>query len=193
MHTTNKKMKKSNLILLGALGAIIFFSLTFQLSVHSYVRKGKADMIPVEMVKATRNLPSFSGISTKDNIKIIFQQTDLTQLRIEAPNYLIDSISTVVYNEELTISVSKKLRNNDSITIRINNPFLNSLKLGGSSHFETGKKVSGKTLELVFSDESSGILELSYDSVRQNNTSSGTFTIKGDIQEIDLTQNKKQD
>ena len=48
MHTTNTKMKKSNLILLCALGMAIFFTLVFQLTVHSNVRKGKSNEVAVK-------------------------------------------------------------------------------------------------------------------------------------------------
>lgn len=186
-------MKKSNLILLSVLGALLFFSLAFQLSVHSHIRNGGANKVPIKMVSEDRSMPSFNSISVDSRVKILFQQRETPNIAIEAPNHLIDSINTSVLNEELVIEVIKKLKKKDSITIRIDNPELTSLKLGSQAHFKTMGKVSGEKLNLIFYDESSADMELSYDFLKHENTSTGIVNIKGKINQIDFNNEKKEE
>lgn len=186
-------MKKSNLILLSALGAVFFFSLAFQLSVHSYVREGDAHKVPIRMVSENRLVSSFNSISIDSRIKVLYQQKETPSLTIEAPNHLIDSINTSVLNEELTIEITKSLKKKDSITIRIDNPELTSLSLGGKAHFKTLGKISGEKLNLMFSDESSADLELSYNLLKHENTSTGIVNINGKINQVDFSNKKKEE
>lgn len=185
-------MKKSNQILLGALGAILFFSLAFQLSVHNYVREGKTTKIPTKIKLETRETAYFENITVQKRIKVLFHQNDTSKVRIEAPGYLIDSITTIVKNKELTLGLTIKLKKKDSIIIHINNPVLTNLKLSSKAHFETIGKVSGENLKLEFIEESSANLELLYESIKYTNTSKGEVIINGDINKINLTQFKKQ-
>ncbi|MGW9686638.1 GIN domain-containing protein [Flagellimonas sp. 2504JD1-5] len=185
-------MKKSNLILLGALGAALFFSLVFQLSVHSNVKKEKANEVPVEALTESRAVPHFEGIAIKNRIKVTFSQSEDTQVVVEAPNYIIDSISTAVVDKKLIIESFKKLRKKDSITIQINHPTLKILELNDDSHFETNGQISGEHLNLIFKDKSSGNLNLSYDFVTYINNTEGKVNLQGEIKKIDLNSNKEQ-
>ena len=110
MHTTNTRMKKSNLILLCALGMAIFFSLVFQLTVHSNVRKGKSNEVAVKTMSESRDIPYFDKIVVKNRIKVIFRQNDTSSVLVEAPNYIIDSISTTVTNNELILAGEQKIK-----------------------------------------------------------------------------------
>jgi hypothetical protein len=186
-------MKKSNLILLSALGALLFFSLAFQLSVHSYVRKADANKVPTKTVVENREVSSFNGISVNSRIKVLFKQTDVPSLTVEAPDHLIDSISTSVLNEKLVIEIIKKMNRKDSITIRVNNPELVLLKLGSEAHFKTVGKISGEELNLMFTDESSADMELSYDFLKHENTSTGIVNIKGKINHVEFSNKNKEE
>ncbi len=192
MHTTNTKMKKSNLILLVALGIALFFTLVFQLSVHSNVKKAEANKVAVEIISESRATFHFNGIVSKNRVKVIFNQSEDSKVVVEAPEYIIDSVSTFVVNQKLVIQVSEKLKKKDSILIHIDHTALNSLELNDSSHFETNGQISGENLHLEFKDESSANLNLSYDFVKYINNTEGTVNLQGEIKEIELASNKKQ-
>ncbi|WP_420322909.1 GIN domain-containing protein [Flagellimonas sp.] len=185
-------MKKSNLILLGALGIALFFSLVFQLSVHSNVKKEKANEVPVEIISESRTIPYFEGIKAKNRVKITFRQSTASKVVVNAPNYIIDSVSTTVIDKQLSIEVSKKLRKRDSILIQIDQPALTHLTLNNDAHFETIGSVSGENLHLEFKDESSANLNLSYDFVKYLNNTKGEINLQGEIKKIDLIANKEQ-
>ncbi|WP_190809093.1 DUF2807 domain-containing protein [Flagellimonas sp. S3867] len=185
-------MKKSNLILLVALGIALFFTLVFQLSVHSNVKKAEANKVAVEIISESRATFHFNGIVSKNRVKVIFNQSEDSKVVVEAPEYIIDSVSTFVVNQKLVIQVSEKLKKKDSILIHIDHTALNSLELNDSSHFETNGQISGENLHLEFKDESSANLNLSYDFVKYINNTEGTVNLQGEIKEIELASNKKQ-
>ncbi len=185
-------MKRSNLILLGALAAIVFFSLIFQLSVHSYVKKTKANQKPVEMISQTREVSNFTKIKAEGPMQVLFEQDMNSALEIKAPNYIVDSVQTKITDQTLEIAVGSKLKKKDSIIVQITNPELQALTLGSKTHFETVGEVSGTHLYLRFNDNSSGNLNLKYDSLKHENYSTGTVILNGKVTSINLTENKEE-
>nr|WP_298790446.1 DUF2807 domain-containing protein [uncultured Allomuricauda sp.] len=185
-------MKKSNLILLGALGIALFFSLVFQIVVHSNIKKAKANEIPVEVITETRVVAPFDAINASNRLRIVFLQSDESKVIVNAPNYIIDSIGTTVVNRKLIIEASKKLKKKDTIVIQINAPLLTSLELNNKVHFEADTPITGENLHLEFNDESSGAFNLSYDFVSYINNTDGAVTLKGEIEKIDHISNTKQ-
>ena len=185
-------MKKSNLILLGALAAIVFFSLIFQLSVHSNVKAIKANQKPVEMISQIREVPAFVGINAEGNVRILFTQDSIMELKVNAPSYIVDSVQVSVSNQTLDLKVGSKLKKKDSIVVQITNPELQALNLGSDVHFETVGEVTGNHLHLKFTKNSSGNLNLSYDSLKHENNSTGTVILNGKITAIDLSENKEE-
>lgn len=185
-------MKKSNLILLGAVVAIVFFSLIFQLSVHGYIKKERANQKPVEMVMEMRDTPAFTAISAKGRVKIKFEQDTTRFVQIHAPNYILDSLFTKVNESRLDIELGVGLKKKDSVLIHITNPSLNGILLHTNASFETLEMISGSNLELDFKDESSGKLELNYTHVTYRNTTTGSVDLKGEIANIKLEQNMNE-
>lgn len=185
-------MKKSNLILLGALGTALFFSLVFQVAVHSNIKKGKANEIPVEIISEFRTVSYFDAIKATNRVKIVFNQNDTVKVVVKAPNNIIDSVSTKVVNKKLVINTSNKLKKTDSVLLLIDAPMLTKLELNDNSHFETNGSISGEKIHLEFKGESSGNLNLSYEFVQYLNNSEGEINIKGEINQIDLISNMKQ-
>ncbi len=185
-------MKKSNLILLGALGTALFFSLVFQVAVHSNIKKGKANEIPVKITSEFRTVSYFDAIKAANRVKIVFNQNDTVKVSVTAPNNIIDSVSTKVVNKKLVINTSNKLKKTDSVLLHIDAPMLTKIDLSDNSHFETSGQISGERLNLEFKDKSSGNLNLSYDFVRYINNTEGTVNLQGEIKKIDFVSNKKQ-
>ncbi|MEM8999282.1 MAG: DUF2807 domain-containing protein [Bacteroidota bacterium] len=186
-------MKRSNLILLGALGGILLFSLVFQLRVHLYVRQGAANWKPVRTITQNRDVPHFSAITAEGQLTIRFEQGETPNLSIKAPDILLDSIRTEVQEEKLIISMNRKPRKKDSVIISIETTELEELILSGNTHFETIQQVFGKNLILDFKDNSSVNLKLVYNSIQQVNNSTGTIRINGEVKKIDFTQNPKEE
>lgn len=183
-------MKKSSLILWGALIAILLFSFIFQLSVHSYVKEGKALIKPVQMLTQNRQLAHFKAIKANGRLKIIMEQQDAVAIQVNAPDYIIDSIRTLIVDDILDISVVSSLKKKDSIVLRISNPEFHGLKLSSEVSVESVGILSGTNLDLKFSDKSSGKLELSYEQLNYSNTSTGSVNLNGKINQLNFMEEK---
>ncbi|MEX0363344.1 MAG: DUF2807 domain-containing protein [Allomuricauda sp.] len=185
-------MKKSSLILWGALIAILLFSFIFQLSVHSYVKEGKALMKPVQMLTQNRQLGHFIAIKANGRLKILMEQQDTVAIQVNAPDYIIDSIGTLIVNDTLDITVASSLKKKDSIVLRISNPEYLGLHFSSEASVESVGTLSGANLDLKFSDKSSGKLELSYEQLNYNNTSTGSVQLNGKINQLNFMEEKNK-
>ncbi|TMU56914.1 GIN domain-containing protein [Flagellimonas algicola] len=183
-------MKKSSLILWGALIAILLFSFIFQLFVHSYVKEGKANIKPVQMLKQNRQLSHFTVIKASGRLKILMEQQDAVGIEVNAPDYIIDSIRTLIIDDTLDISVVSSLKKKDSIILRISNPEYHGLQFSSETSVESVGTLSGTNLDLKFSDKSSGNLELSYERLNYTNTSTGSVNLNGKINQLYFMEEK---
>lgn len=183
-------MKKSSLILWGVLIAILLFSFIFQLSVHSYVKDGKANRKPVQMLTQNRPLAHFTAIKASGRLNILIEQQDSAAIQVNAPNYLIDSIRTVVINDTLDISVVSSLKKKDSIVLNISNPEYHGLHINSEVSIESDGILSGTNLDLSFSDQSSGKLKLSYEHLNYSNTSTGSVHLNGKVNQLNFMEEK---
>ena len=179
-------MKRSNLILLGALGAILLFSTAFQLTVNRYAHvienRPKSDT----WNSTTRNVDAFTKVSTDSDITLVYQKGAESQLEIKTNVLFLDSITTQVEQGTLKIDVLKTLKRKDSIAIVITNPTLTSIALGGESHLIGKDTLKGNRLTLELKEKSSANIILDYAKVEYSNTSSGTVNIKGILNQINI-------
>ncbi|WP_073176266.1 GIN domain-containing protein [Flagellimonas flava] len=185
-------MKKSNLILIGALVALFFFTLLFQLTVHSHVKKEKAAIKPVEILTRNRDIDEFSFITADGPVTVVFTQSPTRNLQLKTPNYFMDSISTVVQNNMLSINLGKGLKSKDSVVIRITNSSLAGLLLQSKAVFNSDGELSGDSLSLEFKDESAADIQLNYGTIHYSNSSTGQISLEGNLSQIKLKEHMKE-
>ena len=179
-------MKKSNLILFGALGAILIFTLAFQLTTHRYIKEEDRKRATATRVTKERTITPFKGISTVAPIKIILVQDSLQEIQVEAPNYLIGSIKTSVKNDTLSIETSNDIRKRDSVKVHVTLKTLEHLQLGSHSVVESKDTIVGNELNLQLKGHSAAQLLLKYERMNYGNTSDGLVDISGDIKNIKI-------
>ncbi|MEK6152413.1 DUF2807 domain-containing protein [Flavobacteriaceae bacterium 3-367] len=180
-------MKKSNLIIWGAIAVVFIFFTAFQLRVHGYVRKGAPKEDLGDRRSEARTLMDFKTLSVGKGLHVYFQQDSLGSLRLEAPEKLLPEIQVVQGPYTLNITGTQRIRKVDSIKIFLSNPFLDTLKVGTQSHFETNGVVWGKEVVLEFEGNSTGVLQLSYTRVKCIGSSDSKVKITGDSKEIDFS------
>ncbi len=179
-------MKKSSLMVLIALGVILFFFMSFQFSIHRYVKKGA---IPEDHVFVTKSIQveGYTKINIDHHIKAFFKQDSAKHVQIEAPKNLMSYIEARVHNDELTIKKTKRTSSEDSILVFITNPRLDQLIINNGASFETKSRVSGEKLLLKFGNRCHGKLELSYALVKCNVSDNAKIKITGSSKEIDFS------
>lgn len=180
-------MKKSNLIIWSAIAVVFLFFTAFQLRVHGYVRKGAPKEDLGDRRSEVRTLTGFKTLSVGKGFYVHFEQDSLGSLRLEAPEKLLPEIQVVQGPHTLTITGNVRIRRKDSIKIFLSNPFLDTLKVGTQTHFETIGAISGKELTMEFMGSSTGTLQLSYSRVKCIGSSNSKVKITGDSKEIDFS------
>ncbi|WP_299213969.1 DUF2807 domain-containing protein [uncultured Aquimarina sp.] len=179
-------MKRSNLILLGALGAIFLYFTVLQFSTHNYVRNGVIEEAG-SVISETRKISDFISIDVRDNMRVYFKQDSITQVTIEAPENFIPHIKTKVNQGTLMIEKIKSINTDDTIKVFISNHHLDSVKVRSTAHFKTIGIVTGKELILEFRGESTGDLEVTYELVKCKTTSDANIKLKGNSKEINFS------
>lgn len=189
-------MKRSNLILLSVLVVIIFFFLAFQLSVHRYVvkeeREEKAIVMNRNIITEKRSISNFSKISVSHGIKVFFKQDSTIELEVETLENLMPYIKTEVHDGKLVIEKVERIKQKDTIKVFISGNKLDEISVGTGVYFETIEKVSGKDLKLEFSSDSTGNLELYYESVQCKTAPGCTVKLTGDTEEVNFTTYHKK-
>ncbi|WP_298544009.1 DUF2807 domain-containing protein [uncultured Aquimarina sp.] len=179
-------MKRSNLILLGVLGAVFLYFTILQFSTHNYVRKGVIEEAGT-IISEIRNISNFRSIDIQDNMRVYFKQDSMTQVTLEAPENFMPHIQTKVNQGTLVLEKIKRMNTDDTIKVFISNHHVDTIKVGATAHFKTMGVVTGKELILEFREESTGDLEVTYELVKCKKTSDANIKLTGNSKEINFS------
>ena len=185
-------MKKSNLILFGALAAILIFTLVFQLTTHHYMKKEDRERTTATRVGEERSVASFKSIKSIGALSIVLVQDSLHKVRVEAPNHLIDSVRTNVVQDTLFVESKKNIKKRDSVLIYITLKSLKHLGLDTYSSIESKGSISGNELNLELKGQSTAKLLLNYEHMQYSNSSDGAVDVSGDIKNIKIVNVQKE-
>ncbi|WP_299536187.1 DUF2807 domain-containing protein [Ulvibacterium sp.] len=180
-------MKRSNLMVLGALGALFVFMTALQVRMKGYVKE-EVQRDYGKFIQNARKVSEFRAIVVGDGIQVDFEQTPQTTIRIEARENLMSFVQTEIIGETLIIEKTKEMRGKDSVRVFISNAHLDSLKVGPGASFTTLGAVSGEDLKLIFRGESEGDMELNYELVQCSFSSDAEVGITGNSKEIKFSK-----
>ncbi len=180
-------MKKSNLVLIIAVVLLAFFFFAFQKIMHDYIDKVDRNKVNLAVKEEVRDVSGFKNIYNEEGAYIYFIQDSITQLKIKAPENLLPFVKIKISGDTLRIENAKEIRKRDSVQIFIHNSVLEGVVMHSGTAFETMGQVSGKDLNLLFSNESYGALDLSYESVRSKAKSGAKVNIKGNSNQVDFS------
>ncbi|WP_425237492.1 GIN domain-containing protein [Ulvibacterium sp.] len=180
-------MKTSNLIVLGALGAIFVFMTALQVRMRGYVKEEVLQDYG-NFIKKNREVSEFKRIVIRDGIQVDFKQSPETTISIEAREDLMSFIKTETVEETLILEKTKQMRGKDSVKVFVSNARLNSLNVSSGASFVTLGMVSGNDLKLVFRGESEGNLELNYESVQCTFSSDSEVSLTGNSKKINFSK-----
>ena len=182
---TNIQMKKSNLILLFAFAVLVLLTLSFQLSVHGYVVKGENKDIGA-FIDQDRSLPPYTAMNVSGNIKVLFTQDQRASLLVRAPKNAMDSVKTIVKDNELQIHKNIRVYGTDTITIVISNPKLEAVALDTNAHLNGMNTISGDSLSLTVKGKSKLSMQLAYRLVHCTKDKASQINLQGDTRKINF-------
>ncbi len=180
-------MKKSNLVLVIALVLLAFFFFAFQAIMHDYIDKVDRRKVVSNFEEEVRSVSAFKSMYIYQNAFIFFEQDSVAKIKVKAPEGFMSYVKTEVRGDTLIIANTKEIREKDSVKIFISNPVLVEINMNSGTSLETIGQISGTNLKLQFSNESNGVLDLSYQSVTCKAESGSKVKIKGDSKNINFS------
>ncbi len=181
-------MKKSKRIVLASLLPIAFFFLSFQWSMHRYMDTEPFDEKPDKIVSRTREIGRFNQLSVGEGIQVFFKQDSMPgRLRVEAPESSISRLREALKGTKLYLELPENTRSKAGIKVYLNNQDLKQLNVAKGGAFTTVDTLAGQHLKLTFLDNSSGTLQLSYQSVKCEAAPGAKVRITGNSKQIDFS------
>ncbi|TVQ17273.1 MAG: DUF2807 domain-containing protein [Bacteroidetes bacterium] len=181
-------MKKSNLILLIALGIIIIISITgifvLKSNLFATITFGEGNIVQSE-----RDIPSFEKIKINGRYNVYFTQDSPRELIIFTEENLHEFIRTDVRNNELYISSSQPIRSNSEIRIELSNDFLTHVEVSASGKFFTTRAIALPLLHLTANAGSTMDVEGIFESLFALQNAGATLKLRGETDKLNLESN----
>ena len=141
-------MKKSNLILLIALGIsivlIVAFLISLRINLSAAFQRGDGNIL-----EQMREINDFEKVRIKGNYIVHYTQDSVVELKVITDSNLHEFIKTTVKNRELVIESYQPVISSKDIRIELSNAFLSAVEATGSAQFISENKLYLPFLSLV--------------------------------------------
>jgi hypothetical protein len=144
------KMKKSNILLLSALGVALIAIIILLFSVRSFV---SANIIKGDgnITEQFRDIENFEKIKIRGNYKVHFTQDSVLELRLITDSNLHEYVKTIVRNNELIIESKESIMSGKDINVKLSNLFITEIEATAAAHFTTVNELNLPELKLLAS------------------------------------------
>ncbi len=144
------KMKKSNILLLSALGFTLIAIIVLLFSVRSFV---SANIIRGDgnITEEFRDIANFEKIRIRGNYKVQFTQDSVIELRLITDSNLHEYVRTSVRNKELIIESKESIMSGKDISVKLSNLFITEVDVTAAAHFTTVNELNLPELSLLSS------------------------------------------
>src|SRR5690349_19408119 len=99
------------------------------------------------VVSQTREITGFTGVSSEMEATIVITQGPEFEVRLEAPQNILDDITTWVSGGELQL-FSEHCINNTPVSVYITMPVVSSMSISGSGDMYAQNKITTGTLDI---------------------------------------------
>ncbi len=181
-------MKKSNILLLSALGVIIIaiiagvFALRTQL--FAEITHGDGNI-----VQSTRELASFEKIKINGRYNVYYTQQSPQELIVFADENLQEYIRTEVRNNKLYIESSQPIRSGSELRIELSNNTLTHVEASASAGFFTTTGIVLPLLHLTANAGSTIDVEGIFETLFANQNAGANLKIRGKTQKLHAESN----
>lgn len=181
-------MKKSNLILLVALGVVIITIITGIFFVKSQlfaeITRGDGNI-----VQTTRDIPTFEKIKIKGRYNVYYTQESPQELIIFADENLQEFIRTEVRNNELHIESSQPIRSGSELRIELSNDFITHVEASASAGFFTTGGMVLPLLHLTANAGSNIDVEGIFETLFATQNAGANLKVKGETEKLEAESN----
>lgn len=181
-------MKKSNLLLLSALGviilAIIIGMFFLRTNLYAEVIRGDGNIVEVK-----RDISSFEKIKVRGKYNVYYTQENANDLIVFADENLQELIRTEVINNELHIESLQPMRSGSDLRIELSNEFITHVETSASAGFFTTQPVTLPLLHLTASAGSTIDIEGVFESLFAYQNAGSELNLKGETNELLIESN----
>jgi hypothetical protein len=123
---------------------------------------------------------NFKSVSVNNAIDLVIEQSDKTEITVEADDNLLEEITTTVENGTLVISCKySNFHNVTSKKVIVKMPIIEELEAGSASTINSKSILKGNSLSLSSSSAGSIHASVEYETIQLDGSSASNQTIKG--------------
>lgn len=175
-------MKTSNLIALIGAALLFFMSVVFQTRIHYHIKKERKAGYGA-MVSEIRDLAHFDRLYIDQKIKVVFIQDPTSALKVFAPREVLDSVITSVIDEELKVTMTRRMNTKDTVKVVVSNQTLEAIELVGG-YFENQGTLNAERFHLKMDKNSDCSLKLNAKVLEISMDKNATLDLKGKTEDI---------
>ena len=135
----------------------------------------------------------FTKIEANDGLNVTIEQSNTTQIVVEADENLLKLIETKVENGVLVMSTKKQIGNYEKLTISVKMPIIESLTSESGSSLKTINTIKGTKIQLESSSGSNLNATISYDVVEATSSSGSQLNIEGIALKLETSSDSGSD
>jgi hypothetical protein len=181
-------MKKSNLLLLIALGLVMIMIIAGMISLRSVIFASAING-DGNMVETHRDIGNFEKISINGKYKVYYTQDSIQQLVLRADDNLHEFILTSVKNDELVIKSSQPIRSSSELRIELSNPFITHVDASASAGFFTRSSITLPILHITSNAGSEVNIEGIFESLFATQNAGADIILRGQTGLLNLISN----
>ena len=181
-------MKKSNLILLIALGIsivlIVAFLISLRINLSAAFQRGDGNIL-----EQMREINDFEKVRIKGNYIVHYTQDSVVELKLITDSNLHEFIKTTVKNRELVIESYHPVISSKDIRIELSNAFISEIEATGSAQFISENKLYLPFLSLVANAGARIEIEGIFETLNAIQNAGSMIVLQGSADKLKLESN----
>ncbi len=139
------------------------------------------------VVTQNRNVGTFTKIEAGNGVNLIVEQSNTTEVAVEADDNIQEHIKTTLSGSTLVIESDYNSFENATMNVKVKMPTLEALKTSGGVSAKGTGIINGKKIKLESSSGSSIDLQVEAEEIRGESSSGSTLVLTGKVLEADLS------
>lgn len=122
---------------------------------------------------------AFTKIVAKRGVEVILEQSNTTNVEVEADENLLNHILTSVENGTLIITTDENINNYDALTVKVKMPVLETVEASSGASVTNKNTLTGSKLAVTSSSGSEVEINAEYDNLTADASSGSNQTLTG--------------
>ena len=135
----------------------------------------------------------FTKVEANEGLNVTVEQSNITEIIVEADENLLKLIETKIENGVLILSTKKQIGNYQKLDVRIKMPIIEALTCESGSSLKTVNTLKGNKIQLESSSGSDLNANVSYDLVEASSSSGSDLNVEGIALKLETSSDSGSD